>query len=74
MSGRGIWVLRAASLTAALLALSASPPLAGGGGDRGGYGGYRGGYYGYRGGYGGRYYGYGPGFGIGIGFYPYDYG
>jgi uncharacterized protein (TIGR03000 family) len=89
MSGYGFQALRIASLTAALLALSASPSLvsAGGGsggyrggyggygGYRGGYGGYRGGYDGYRGGYGGRYYGYGygPDIGIGIGFYPYAY-
>jgi uncharacterized protein (TIGR03000 family) len=82
MSGKGYFLLRAASLTAALFVLSASPPVvsAGGGGrgesggGRGGYGGYRGGYGGYRGGYRGGYGGYYPGIGIGIGFYgPYDY-
>jgi uncharacterized protein (TIGR03000 family) len=87
MSGKGYFLLRAASLTAALFILSVSPPVAsaGGGsrgesvGGRGGYGGYRGGYGGYRdgyrGGYRGGYGGYYPGIGIGIGFYgPYDYG
>jgi uncharacterized protein (TIGR03000 family) len=85
MAGKGIFILRAASLTAALLVLSASAPAASPGGGRGGsggyrggsgsYGGYRGGYGDYRGGYGGyRGYrggsgGYYPGIGIGIGFY-----
>ncbi len=84
MSGQGFLALRVASLTAALLALAASPSLAvagggsrggsggyrgGSGGSRGGYDGYRGGYGGYRGGYSGRYYGYGSGFGLGLGFY-----
>jgi uncharacterized protein (TIGR03000 family) len=78
MSGQGCFILRAASLAAALLVLSASPPSASAGGApggyRGGYGGYRGGYGGYRGGYGGYRGGYYPGIGIGFYYAPYDYG
>ncbi len=77
MSEKGYFALRAMTLTAALLVLSACPPTAsaGGGsggyrGGSGGYGGYRGGYDGYRGGYGG-YRGYGDYRGYrGYGYYP----
>jgi uncharacterized protein (TIGR03000 family) len=80
MSGQGFFTLRAASLTAALFVLWASPPSASAGGARGGggggYGGYHGGgggYGGYHGGYGGDHDGYG-GYRGGYGGYRGGYG